>query len=82
MLEFTLPPLAVLTDGRIPEPLTDREREIAYLVSRGYRNKEIAEALEISEQTVKNHLRNIFEKLGVADRLSLALYTINSGAQL
>ena len=39
------------------------------LVAQGYRNKEIAEKLFISEQTVKNHLHNIFDKLGVSDRL-------------
>src|SRR5271165_803653 len=41
------------------------------------RNKEIGEKLFISEQTVKNHLHNIFDKLGVSDRLELALYAIH-----
>jgi len=40
-------------------------------------NKEIGEKLFISEQTVKNHLHNIFDKLGVSDRLELALYAIH-----
>jgi DNA-binding NarL/FixJ family response regulator len=57
--------------------LTDREREIVQLVGQGYRNKEIAEKLFISQQTVKNHLHNIFDKLGVSDRLELALYAIH-----
>src|SRR5229473_1936824 len=56
--------------------LSDREKEIVQLVAQGYRNKEIGEKLFISEQTVKNHLHNIFDKLGVSDRLELALYAI------
>lgn len=57
--------------------LSDREREVVHLVSQGFRNKEIAEKLFISEQTVKNHLHNIFDKLGVSDRLELALYALH-----
>jgi len=57
--------------------LSDREKEIVQLVAQGYRNKEIGEKLFISEQTVKNHLHNIFDKLGVSDRLELALYAIH-----
>jgi two-component system nitrate/nitrite response regulator NarL len=56
--------------------LTDREKEIARHVAQGFRNKEIAEKLFISEQTVKNHLHSIFDKLGLSDRLELALYAI------
>jgi DNA-binding NarL/FixJ family response regulator len=57
--------------------LSDREKEIVQLIAQGFRNKEIAEKLFISEQTVKNHLHNIFDKLGVSDRLELALYAIH-----
>ncbi len=57
--------------------LTAREQEIVTLVAQGFRNKEIADKLSISEQTVKNHLHNIFDKLGVSDRLELALYAIH-----
>lgn len=57
--------------------LSTREREIVSFVCQGYRNKEIAEKMFISEQTVKNHLHNIFDKLGVSDRLELALYAIH-----
>jgi len=60
-------------------PLSQREREIVSLVAQGFKNKEIAERMFISEQTVKNHLHNIFDKLGVADRLELALYAIHKG---
>jgi DNA-binding NarL/FixJ family response regulator len=58
-------------------PLSQREREIVVLVAQGFKNKEIAERMFISEQTVKNHLHNIFDKLGVSDRLELALYAIH-----
>jgi two-component system, NarL family, nitrate/nitrite response regulator NarL len=57
--------------------LSDREKEIVQLVAQGFRNREIGEKLFISEQTVKNHLHNIFDKLGVSDRFELALYAIH-----
>src|ERR1700685_1744745 len=63
-------------------PLSQREREIVQLVAQGYKNKEMAEKMFISEQTVKNHLHNIFDKLGVSDRLKLALYAIHKGLHL
>jgi len=65
--------------GRERSPLSAREREIVALVAQGYKNKEMAEKMFISEQTVKNHLHNIFDKLGVSDRLELALYAIHKG---
>ena len=55
--------------------LTKREREIVGLICLGYRNKEIAQKLDISEQTVKSHCNRIYKKVGVTDRLQLALYT-------
>jgi two-component system, NarL family, nitrate/nitrite response regulator NarL len=58
--------------------LSTREREIVILVAQGFKNKEMAERMFISEQTVKNHLHNIFDKLGVSDRLELALYAIHN----
>jgi DNA-binding NarL/FixJ family response regulator len=60
-------------------PLSNREREIVTFVAQGYKNKEIADKMFISEQTVKNHLHNIFDKLGVSDRLELALYAVHNG---
>src|SRR5271165_4770693 len=63
-------------------PLSQREREIVQLVAQGYKNKEMAEKMFISEQTVKNHLHNIFDKLGVSDRLELALYAIHKGLHI
>ena len=57
--------------------LSNREREIVILVAQGFKNKEMAERMFISEQTVKNHLHNIFDTLGVSDRLELALYAVH-----
>ena len=68
--------------SRERSPLSHREREIVSLVAQGYKNKEMAEKMFISEQTVKNHLHNIFDKLGVSDRLELALYAIHKGLHL
>ena len=65
--------------GRESRPLSAREREIVALVAQGYKNKEIAWKLSISEQTVKNHLHDIFHKLAVSDRLELALYSMHQG---
>src|SRR5271168_5033031 len=68
--------------SRERSPLSQREREIVQLVAQGFKNKEMAEKMFISEQTVKNHLHNIFDKLGVSDRLELALYAIHKGLHL
>ena len=57
--------------------LTPRELEIVSTVVAGYSNKEIAEHFKISEDTVKHHLSNIFDKLGVSTRLELALFAVN-----
>ena len=54
--------------------LTQREREIVRLIVEGASNKEVASSLNISERTVKGHLSNVFQKLGVADRLKLVLF--------
>jgi DNA-binding NarL/FixJ family response regulator len=70
-------PVAAPRD-RERSPLSQREREIVALVAQGFKNKEMAEKMFISEQTVKNHLHNIFDKLGVSDRLELALYAIHN----
>jgi two-component system, NarL family, nitrate/nitrite response regulator NarL len=59
--------------SQIASSLTAREAEIARLVSRGLRNKEIARELHLSEGTVKMHLHHIYEKLHLASRTQLAL---------
>jgi two-component system NarL family response regulator len=62
------------TKGDGKNELSAREMEVIELVVQGYKNRDIAEKLFISEKTVKNHLSAIFNKLGVADRLELTLY--------
>jgi two-component system, NarL family, nitrate/nitrite response regulator NarL len=57
--------------------LTPRELQIVSAVVAGYANREIAEHFKISEDTVKHHLSNIFDKLGVSTRLELALFAVN-----
>ena len=56
--------------------LTDRELEVLRLVARGMANKEIAHELFISENTVKNHVRNILEKLQLHSRMEAAMYAV------
>ena len=57
--------------------LTEREQEIAVLIGGGESNKQIARRLDIAERTVKAHLTEIFRKLGITDRLKLALLVTN-----
>lgn len=57
--------------------LTARQLEIVTLVVAGYSNPDIAQRCSISEQTVKHHMSNIFDKLGVSTRLELALFAVN-----
>ncbi|AEG59935.1 response regulator receiver [Desulforamulus ruminis DSM 2154] len=58
------------------QALTEREIEVLKHVAKGQSNKAIAKSLFISEKTVKNHLTNIFQKIGVVDRTQAALYAI------
>lgn len=55
--------------------LAPREQEIISHICQGYTNKEIAQKMKISEQTVKSHCHRIYKKIGVTDRLQLALYS-------
>jgi DNA-binding NarL/FixJ family response regulator len=57
--------------------LTARELQLVALISRGYRNRDMALQLNLSEQTVKHHLNHIFDKLSVTSRLQLAAYAFN-----
>jgi DNA-binding NarL/FixJ family response regulator len=79
-----LPPaLQAEITTRLREPpgvlLTRREREIVRHVALGLRNAEVAERLHVTEGTVKTHLNNIFQKLGLRDRVELALYAVRMG---
>lgn len=62
--------------------LTDREVETIEHILKGESNQQIAKALNISERTVKAHLHNIFEKLGVKDRLALALFILGGNHEV
>lgn len=72
-----------LVDSSVNDPrkkkygLTPRELEVISAVVAGFANKEIAQYFKISEDTVKHHLSNIFDKLGVSTRLELALFAVN-----
>ena len=57
--------------------LSERERQIAFCVARGMKNRDISEQLHISENTVKRHLQSIFSKTGSRDRLELAVLALN-----
>jgi len=62
---------------QVPAPrLTDRELEVLKLVAQGMSNREIAEELYISENTVKNHVRNILEKLHLHSRMEAVVYAV------
>lgn len=54
------------------DELTGREREVAGLLARGLRNRPIAEQLDISEKTVKNHVQRVLDKLGAHSRAEVA----------
>jgi NarL family two-component system response regulator LiaR len=60
------------------DDLTEREREVIRLVAQGCSNSEIAQALVISDKTVKTHVSNILSKLGLQDRTQLAIYAIKN----
>ncbi len=66
-----------LTSARPKSRLTDKELMIVACVTQGMKNKEIAVEVGTTEQVVKNYLRKVYDKLGVSDRLELALYCIH-----
>jgi len=61
--------------------LSDRERQISFLVAQGLKNRDIAEKLSISENTVKRHMQSIFGKTGARDRLELAVLALTELSQ-
>jgi len=66
-----------LTNPRVQPKLSPKELAIIGCITRGMRNKEIAYQIGTTEQVVKNYLRKIYDKLGVSDRLELALYCMH-----
>ena len=69
----------VSTGTQFYDGLTARELEILKLLATGMANKQIAYHLKISEKTVRNHVSNMYEKLGIADRAQAALYAVRKG---
>jgi len=65
-------------NARTKVQLTPKESLIVSCVTQGMKNKEIAQRVGTTEQVVKNYLRKVYDKLGVADRLELALYCLNN----
>jgi DNA-binding NarL/FixJ family response regulator len=65
--------------GRNQLPLSVREVEVLDCVAQGLSNKEIADALYITEQTVKNHMTSVLRKLEVTDRVQAVLYAVKNG---
>jgi DNA-binding NarL/FixJ family response regulator len=63
------------------ECLTAKEIQIAILVWEGLTNREISRLVSTTEQVIKNHLRSIFDKLGVWSRLELAMYVASHGGK-
>jgi DNA-binding NarL/FixJ family response regulator len=66
-------PPARASDTGLPEPLSDREREILKLLAQGLSNREIADRLSLAQGTVKNYVTTILQKLGARDRTQAAL---------
>lgn len=68
---------SMLTSPRPKNRLTDKEMLIVSCVAQGMKNKDIAAEIGTTEQVVKNYLRRVYDKLGVGDRLELALYCVH-----
>lgn len=73
---------ASLTQDPVLASLTNREKEVLALLARGYKNKEIANALYVTPNTVKRHLKSIFDKLDVSTRAAASAKAISSGLQI
>ena len=63
--------------ARVRDRLTPKEMQIVALIVQGRKNKDIAQQLNTKEQVIKNYLRSIYDKIGVSDRLELALFTLH-----
>jgi DNA-binding response OmpR family regulator len=65
--------------GDIPNPLTEREREVVRLLAMGKTYKQVARALQVSQSTIRNHLHNVYHKLDVVDRAQAVIVSRESG---
>jgi DNA-binding NarL/FixJ family response regulator len=77
--EFTREESAADEEPPLDEQLSDRERDVLELLVTGKSNREIAEALTITENTVKTHLANILDKLHLRNRIQAAVYAVSQG---
>lgn len=69
---------SVIKENQILDLLTNRELSILYEISRGLKNKEIADKLFLSEKTIKNYITSMFKKIGVEDRVQATIYAIRN----
>jgi len=76
------PAFSLRPPARPADTLTQREKSVIACLVQGLPNREISRRLFIAEQTVKNHLRSIFDKVGVSDRLELVLYALHQRLEL
>ena len=72
-----VPPAKDDVGARVRDRLTPKEMQIVALIVQGCKNKDIAHQLGTKEQVIKNYLRSIYDKIGVSDRLELALFTLH-----
>jgi DNA-binding NarL/FixJ family response regulator len=68
-----------VADGRVASRLTPRERQVLEMVVAGHSNREIAQQWTVSEETIKHHLTRMFDKVGVANRVELAMLATRDG---
>jgi two-component system NarL family response regulator len=76
---FSAAAAELLEDSQMAARLTDREQQVLELLVPGHRNRRIAQTLGLSEETVKGHVKNILDKLGVRDRTEAATKAIRQG---
>ncbi|HEX9985015.1 MAG TPA: response regulator transcription factor [Thermoanaerobaculia bacterium] len=76
---FSAAAAELLEDSQMAARLTDREQQVLELLVPGHRNRRIAQTLGVSEETVKGHVKNILDKLGVRDRTEAATKAIRQG---
>ncbi len=74
---LTAVPAQDAVGARVRDRLTPKEMQIVALIVQGCKNKDIANQLGTKEQVIKNYLRSIYDKIGVSDRLELALFTLH-----
>jgi len=79
LLQEVVHPTSTAANNRLTEELTEREAEVLRLVAQGWCNQEIADALTISEATVRAHVSHILAKLDLASRTQAAIYALRMG---